>query len=1152
MIKKYALLMLAFLIFGITTVNSQTYESFNVNSKKEKHTLRGKPLRSSGAPKQIDVIASAENGYAPGTAHNVYFTFVISNTDFEFADSVSMTFPTGIAINSVSNDEFFGTSFINPEGPEGDPEAFNGINGQTVSWGDNDNDLGGITAQGNIYEFSINATFDAGLSGDQTIEVHISGDQFGDTPGDQDLQITLTEDLDPVAQIQIIHNSADLAAVQVDVRVGGTFPDPSLDNLSFRNATGFLDIPAAQDIELTINDPGSVDDSSPLFAQTVNLDPGINYIAIASGIVSGSGYDPLTPFSLEIFPLAIQSAEEEGFTDVLAYHGSTDASVVNVSEPLIGAPLFTDLQYSDFDGYVSIPTDNYVLEVATTNGETVETYSAPLTDLGLEDAAITILASGFLDPSSNSDGESFGLWVALAEGGPLVELVTESYAQVQVIHNCADLAAEFVDIRINGELPLFLDNVQFRTASPFAALPVDGSMVISVNDSSSIDDSDPLYTLDLSGQLEANEKYILLAEGILSDVGYTPGSLLVPFQLRLIENAREGASLDGNTDVLVLHSSTDAPTVSINEVSIPVDGLVESISYGESVGYLELATANYGLQVVNEEDDSEVGTYSAALEDLGLQNSAISVLASGFVSPFDNQDGPGFGLWVALPSGGNLIPLSIFSVNDSPCDAININADGVTVQGGNSTATVDEGEVVPPGATSCDIPLTWCDGDDELADLDNTLWFTFVAPPSGVAEISTCLAGTSFDTQVAVWEASDCSDYSTFNLIAANDDYDTSFDCESPNPNASIINTCALNPAQTYYIQLDGWNGSTGNVEIAVTELDPVDCNARIQIVNNAADAATSIIDFRVNGEIVADDHDDLEFRHATAAADIPVGGNLTLSVNPSTSVDNSEALLLVEDVVLEPGETYQIIIHGISSPFGYDPGPDLVPIDLLIIEGFEETNPNSNNTSVSVIHGSTDAPNVDIDRLFESETEFVSNIAYNEVQGYVDLPTGNYSFGVTEAGQEEIIDTYFGPLESLDLGGSAISIFASGFLNPDDNNNGPAFGLWASVPEGGELIPLQIVTSTKEEEVLSDLTLFPNPSNGQINVRYELRNSAEVRIDIFDISGRLIAGNSYGQRSQGLNNETFDLGSVSSGMYFINVSIDDQRYTEKLQILNE
>ncbi len=53
---------------------------------------------------------------------------------------------------------------------------------------------------------------------------------------------------------------------------------------------------------------------------------------------------------------------------------------------------------------------------------TVAAYQAPLSTLELDGAAIVVLASGFLTPESNSDGEPFGLYVALPAGGDLVEL----------------------------------------------------------------------------------------------------------------------------------------------------------------------------------------------------------------------------------------------------------------------------------------------------------------------------------------------------------------------------------------------------------------------------------------------------------------------------------------------------------------------------------------------------------------------------------------------------------------------------------------------------------------------------------------------------------------------------------------------------------
>lgn len=1145
MLNKYVFTAVLFSAFCCTPLFGQSYSSFNQSSNKAKSSLGLKPKAPTSSAKQVDVTASADNGYVAGATHNLYFTFIINNTDFEYGDSLSMTFPAGITVNSVSNNDIFGPAFD----PGGAPEEFNGIDGQVISWGDNDNDYGGITSQGNIYTFSVNASFDGGLSGDQSIEVHISGDTFGESPGDQDLTITLAEDSNPEAQIQIIHNSSDLAAGIVDVRIDGMFTDPSLDDLNFRTASPYFSIAAATDVTITVNPNDSSDDLMPLYSEVVNLDPGVSYQIVAGGIISDSGYEPLTPFAFDVFSPARQDAEDVDFTDVLVYHGSTDAPTVNVSEPFFGAQLVSELSYSESQGYIPLPTENYTLEVTLENGTTINNYSAPLLDLGLTDQAITVLASGFVDPSLNSDGSSFGLWVALPAGGSLVELEVSSLAQVQVIHNSADLAAEFVDIRINGELSPIFDDFPFRTASPFISVSTIDPIVITVNEPTSADDSNPLYTIDLTGLVDPNQKYILLAEGIISDVGYTPDALLAPFEIRVIENVREGADSFGNVDVLVLHSSTDAPTIDINELTVPVDGLIEDFSYGETEGYFELATENYAFQLVNSEDDSEIASYSAPLQNLGLENRAISVIASGFVSPFDNQDGPGFGLWVALPTGGPLTELGLFSLNDFPCNAISVSTDGSPVFGSNIGATIDDGEVVPPDG-DCSAFDGWCDGNGELAQLDNSLWYSFVAPASGVVELTTCLEETNFDTQIAVWSSNDCDDYSTYELVGANDDFDTDIECASPNPYASFLIICGLNEGQEYYVQIDGYNGSIGNFGLSISEMDAFTCSARLQVVNNSADMQAGIVDFRINGEFVADDHDDLAFRNSTATIDVPAGGSVNLSVNPSTSVDDSEALLILEDVVFEPGGSYQIVIQGISSDFGYDPGNTMAPLDLLIIDGFEETNPNDNNTSIAVVHGSTDAPTIDLDELFEFDAEIIGNLQYTSAAGYINLPTGNYSLGITLAGEDDVLAAYYAPLEDLGLGATAITIFASGFFDPVPNSNGPEFGLWASVPDGGELIPFQVVTSVIENSELQNFKIFPNPASNVLNLTFDMVSSNNVRFEIYDLSGRVLSSQAKGAPATGSHTENIDISGLSSGYYIMSVIVDNERMNSPFQVI--
>lgn len=225
-------------------------------------------------------------------------------------------------------------------------------------------------------------------------------------------------------------------------------------------------------------------------------------------------------------------------------------------------------------------------------------------------------------------------------------------ARVQIIHNSADDIATEVDIYLNGEL--LVDDFAYRTATPFIDAPAGEEIEIDVAPSTSMDVSESIANFPLT--LAEDETYVVVADGItgLSATEYTPAPA---FGLEIYDMGREAATEATNTDVLVHHGSTDAPTVDVFETSVPAGTLVDNAPYGAFAGYLELGTADYLLEIRDESGETTVAGYSAPLATLGLDGAAITVVASGFLDPAVNGDGPAFGLWVALATGGDLIPL---------------------------------------------------------------------------------------------------------------------------------------------------------------------------------------------------------------------------------------------------------------------------------------------------------------------------------------------------------------------------------------------------------------------------------------------------------------------------------------------------------------
>jgi hypothetical protein len=779
------------------------------------------------------------------------------------------------------------------------------------------------------------------------------------------------------ARVQVIHNSADAAAEVVDVWLNETL---LLDNFTFRTASPFVDAPAGEEFTVAIQGPESTSPENPIWSQNYTLEAGETYVLIANGIVSGSGYVPVEPFDIYVYGMGREEASMMDNTDVLVFHGSTDAPTVDVREIGAGAGTIIDnLMYGTFDGYLELPTADYILDIRDESSEnSVISYSAPLATLGLDGAALVTVASGFLNPANNSNGAGFGLWVALPTGGELVELpVFEAgTARVQVIHNSADMAAEVVDVWLNDDL--LLDDFTFRTASPFVDAPSGINLRINIKGSDSTTPEDPIWSNNYV--LEDGESYVLVANGIVSASGYDP---VEPFDIYVYAMGQESATMSGNTDVLVFHGSTDAPTVDVKEIGVGAGTIIDDLIYGSFAGYLELPTADYILNIRDESGQNSVISFAAPLATLGLDGAALVTVASGFLNPANNSNGAGFGLWVALPTGGSLVELPVFE------------------------------------------------------------------------------AGTS-----------------------------------------------------------------------------------RVQVIHNSADMAAEMVDVWLNDDLLLDD---FTFRTASPFVDAPSGINLRINIKgpDSTTPDNP---IWSNNYVLEDGETYILIANGIVSASGYDP---VEPFDIYVYGMGREEASNSSNTDVLVFHGSTDAPTVDVVEVGVGAGTIVDDLMYSDFAGYLELGTADYRLAIKDETGQTTVVTYDAPLAALGLDGAAITVVASGFLNPANNSGGENFGLWVALASGGALVELPQWLSVSELIVEESVSTYPNPASNYLNIQYSLIDDSEVNLEVFDVLGSKVLEQQLGSRSNQVQNHKINVSGLKEGLYFVTINAGDSRVTKKIQVVN-
>jgi len=117
----------------------------------------------------------------------------------------------------------------------------------------------------------------------------------------------------------------------------------------------------------------------------------------------------------------------------------------------------------------------------------------------------------------------------------------------------------------------------------------------------------------------------------------------------------------------------------------------------------------------------------------------------------------------------------------------------------NFCATTRENEPHPPGG-DCNTQETWCDCNISEIILDNSVWFTFTGPPTGIISVD----APGFDNQIAIYEADShagiiSGDESDYKIVAANDDF---FGEEKGY--SALIKGASVIPGKTYWLQVDG------------------------------------------------------------------------------------------------------------------------------------------------------------------------------------------------------------------------------------------------------------------------------------------------------------------------------------------------------------
>jgi hypothetical protein len=85
------------------------------------------------------------------------------------------------------------------------------------------------------------------------------------------------------------------------------------------------------------------------------------------------------------------------------------------------------------------------------------------------------------------------------------------------------------------------------------------------------------------------------------------------------------------------------------------------------------------------------------------------------------------------------------------------------------------------------------------------------------------------------------------------------------------------------------------------------------------------------------------------------------------------------------------------------------------------------------------------------------------------------------------------------------------------------------------------------------EVQLWPNPvRDGRVNLRIDALVDAEQRIsvDVYDLFGKRVLARSFGNSGPVFNTVLELNGDLASGVYLVNITINDRTVTKRLSVL--
>jgi hypothetical protein len=609
------------------------------------------------------------------------------------------------------------------------------------------------------------------------------------------------------------------------------------------------------------------------------------------------------------------------------------------------------------------------------------------------------------------------------------------------------------------------------------------------------------------------------------------------------------SSTCGNAAVLAMGSTTTGNNATFSDATLPAGSCGSGFSGTYTAAWYKITPSISGTIAVstvgNTDFDSYLRVYSGDCSNLTCvgfdddygdgNNSFLTFSATAGMSYYILMASYGSG-----ETGNFSLKVGYLPTNDDAPAAILLTP-GAGCAGAaytNLGATVSTSEPIPD-----------CNGSVGVSPV----WFKFLAPNSGTARITTDMSiqGGLTDSKIGLFLTTDSSDYSTFSLLACDEDNGT-----VGSGQMSTIFATGLTPGATYYVEVDDGNqlDAGGSFCITVDEINPsmlstsaVSCGSLQQPVGDNSAYAGWITLADNNGNLVAlvknpsgSAPSDFSGAYTVNGTGIRQDANGTYYLNRNYFINNSLISTPVDvQLFFSPGE------------YGYLNG----------ITGGTVSMPDLNVTKQE---GSTCAADYNQGLGAVSVLTQISNGSANSV-GWIQVSTSSFSNFYIMGGNAPLLIELTN-IAAINEGSSNKVTWSTASENPGDyfelersmdaqtfsllsridanqkpsaytyNDNTPFAGInyyrLKMISSSGKTSYSKVVQATVTSKGTISIEAYPNPTNKMISLK--VYGSSNGDVSVTDISGRVI----YQVKMKGAE-LGLDMSSLVNGVYLVHY-VDD------------